>query len=999
LTTNIAISNAFLVNSKDQAITPDIGEQFYVQANFTTQNLPTNSSYRVGFSVDGVVLDSGNLTWGAGLSGTGNWFIYWGAWFASPGQHTVTVTLDPDQSVAESTYSDNTATFNFTPVHAPDLPNKFITPLGGTPFQTWGFVNYVDVNPQSPGYADFMGGDYTYDGHRGHDMTLANFYSMDAGVPDYAAAAGKVVVVQDGNYDRNTSFNTSPANYVEIDHGNGWHTFYYHFRTDSILVHVGDNVVAGQILGLAGSSGDSTLAHLHFEVQHNGDVVEPEYDPTTFWLNPLPYQANVRAVLDSGISGSSGTVQPMLNAEERPPNVSTFSQAAGQPFTAWFQGYTRPNDAAAFKFYNPSGAEDVPLDFSFTTGEDRGGYYYYFNNLPSNLAVGTWRMDVVINGAVLASDHFTVAAQGAPTALVQQAGTYITNGRTTPINFGTVAQGSSPPQLTFTISNLGSAALSPSNLQLPTGYSLVGSFPASVAAHGTAMFTLQMSTATSLAYAGAVSFQTNDPNAAHYTFAVKGSIAGGNTGEIHGQVYKDINDDGIENGGETGLVGWSVSLLDPTTNIVLATTTTSYNGYYAFLNLAPGTYRVLETPMTGWTQTTANPADVVVGSSDVLESPFGVGQFFVTNTLDSGAGSLRQTIIDATRVSGMTHQIQFALPFGPQTITLLSPLPNLSDPLVVVLDASQDVSVVSSTANAWDHYNALTEIGAGILNLSEVGSFAGNIQVNGGSLKLSGPTTPTFSAGVSAAVTGSGVLELGGIASDLTARVDIANSNTTGAGIVVSGTNQVVGGINGVGVLLVNPGGALTANHVDQTVLIIGGSAGDAATLTIAPSDSNGNPLESPGTGPFSNNSVATSESGASPAVTRQSVAAIGAAPIRARTGNRSHADALDAVLSMSNGFDTRRAELLDDQWRGGDDTVPPAPSASAPFGPSSGIVAISSPPTFKMASRPASTDESRLPTTEWVGADTQTRRNESSADGSADGLIDLLAMSLGRFH
>ena len=353
---------------------------------------------------------------GAGLSGTSSWYAYWGAWFASPGQHTVTVTVDPDQSVAETTYADNTYTFSFTPVHAPDLPNKFITPLGGTPFQTWGIVNYVDVNPQSPGYADFMGGDYTYDGHTGHDMTLANFYSMDAGVPDYAATAGTVVAVQDGNYDRNTSFSSLPANYVEIDNGNGWHTIYYHFRTDSILVHVGDHVVAGQILGLAGSSGDSTLAHLHFEVQHNGDVVEPEYDPTTFWLNPLPYQANVRAVLDSGISGSSGTVQAVLNAEERPPNVSTFSQAAGQQFTAWFQGFTSQNDSVAFKFYNPSGAEYAPLEYSFTTGEDRGGYYYYFNNLPSSLAVGTWRMDVVINGTVLVSDHFSVAAQGTPTA-------------------------------------------------------------------------------------------------------------------------------------------------------------------------------------------------------------------------------------------------------------------------------------------------------------------------------------------------------------------------------------------------------------------------------------------------------------------------------------------------------------------------------------------------------------------------------------------------------
>ena len=51
-------------------------------------------------------------------------------------------------------------------------------------------------------------------------------------------------------------------------------------------------------------SGNSTAAHLHFEVQHNGDVVEEEYDPAVFWASPLPYQATVRSVLDSGVSSS-----------------------------------------------------------------------------------------------------------------------------------------------------------------------------------------------------------------------------------------------------------------------------------------------------------------------------------------------------------------------------------------------------------------------------------------------------------------------------------------------------------------------------------------------------------------------------------------------------------------------------------------------------------------------------------------------------------------------
>ncbi len=54
-----------------------------------------------------------------------SWYIYWGYWTASPGTNDVTVTVDPDHSVAETTYADNTTTFTFTPQLA-------LTPSGYT---------------------------------------------------------------------------------------------------------------------------------------------------------------------------------------------------------------------------------------------------------------------------------------------------------------------------------------------------------------------------------------------------------------------------------------------------------------------------------------------------------------------------------------------------------------------------------------------------------------------------------------------------------------------------------------------------------------------------------------------------------------------------------------------------------------------------------------------------------------------------------------------------
>src|SRR5207247_308275 len=62
-------------------------------------------------------------------------------------------------------------------------------------------------------------------------------------------------------------------------------------------------------------------------------------------------------------------------------------------------------------------------------------------------------------------------------------------------------------------------------------------------------------------------------------------------------VWNDLNADGIQNDGNTGINGVVVDLLDGSSNLI--TTTTTINnpvggapGYYQFSNLTPGTYKV-----------------------------------------------------------------------------------------------------------------------------------------------------------------------------------------------------------------------------------------------------------------------------------------------------------------------------------------------------------------------------------------------------------------------
>jgi hypothetical protein len=74
-------------------------------------------------------------------------------------------------------------------------------------------------------------------------------------------------------------------------------------------------------------------------------------------------------------------------------------------------------------------------------------------------------------------------------------------------------------------------------------------------------------------------------------------------------------------------------------------------------------------------------------------------------------------------------------------------------------------------------------------------------------------------------------------------RVNIRNNSAAAAGLFVFGTHRVVGGIEGSGTTQVTAGSDLTADHIIQGALVIGGTAGSPATVTIAASDASGNPL------------------------------------------------------------------------------------------------------------------------------------------------------------
>ena len=79
--------------------------------------------------------------------------------------------------------------------------------------------NFVDLDP-GPGVRDFACGTQTYDGHTGTDSDIRSFREMDIGVPVFAALDGRVISVQDGEFDRNHGRTAARFdNHVVLEHG------------------------------------------------------------------------------------------------------------------------------------------------------------------------------------------------------------------------------------------------------------------------------------------------------------------------------------------------------------------------------------------------------------------------------------------------------------------------------------------------------------------------------------------------------------------------------------------------------------------------------------------------------------------------------------------------------------------------------------------------------------------------------------------------------------
>lgn len=100
------------------------------------------------------------------------------------------------------------------------------------------------------------------------------------------APADAQIVSSVNNVPDNTPGEMNPAqaagNHVWLDFGNGEFALLAHFKQGSVLVKAGQQVKAGEQLGLCGNSGNSSEAHLHFHLQTTPDFGRGEGLPAQF---------------------------------------------------------------------------------------------------------------------------------------------------------------------------------------------------------------------------------------------------------------------------------------------------------------------------------------------------------------------------------------------------------------------------------------------------------------------------------------------------------------------------------------------------------------------------------------------------------------------------------------------------------------------------------------------------------------------------------------------
>ncbi|PRB69266.1 hypothetical protein CQ011_10800 [Arthrobacter sp. MYb213] len=147
----------------------------------------------------------------------------------------------------------------------------------------------------------------------GNQIHIGQDYPISCGSPVYASEAGRVIV---------SGWHGHSGMRVTIDHGNNVQTGYSH--NSKLVAKIGQEVKQGELIALAGTTGNSTGCHVHFEVIVDGR-----------WHDPRNYLPNIsgqpNAMIDSTRLTVNSNSAPKGNGSNGPQSQAPNRDQGANP--------------------------------------------------------------------------------------------------------------------------------------------------------------------------------------------------------------------------------------------------------------------------------------------------------------------------------------------------------------------------------------------------------------------------------------------------------------------------------------------------------------------------------------------------------------------------------------------------------------------------------------------------------------------------------------------
>lgn len=152
--------------------------------------------------------------------------------------------------------------------------------------------------------------------------------------------------------------------YVRLKHNNGWQTLYYHLKSGSVCVKVGQSVKKGEKLGIMGTTGQSTGVHLHFQIDKGSSAtaINPyDYvfnnkelvgDTSTNTSSSNKFKIGDNVIINGSLYKSSNAASPSGRVSNKKTKITRIASGAAHPYnTTGDLGWMNESDITLVNTY------------------------------------------------------------------------------------------------------------------------------------------------------------------------------------------------------------------------------------------------------------------------------------------------------------------------------------------------------------------------------------------------------------------------------------------------------------------------------------------------------------------------------------------------------------------------------------------------------------------------------------------------------------------------